>query len=273
MNKEISVESEKREKPRKSAKKSIKEIIKQADRDAKNQEFIQIREFLKEKLHPVRYEHTLGVAYTCIALAMRYGYDLKKAELAGLLHDCAKRYDETTIIKKSLSKGLELTKNELNAPALIHAKLGAWMAEHKFKITDEDILQAIACHTTGKPEMSLLDKILYVSDYIEPRRDRAPNLPEIRRLAFVDLDEALHRIMKGILEYLTESETYIDDMTRIAFEYYDGLRTCKMEEAVNARRTVTDLKEELLINDTGKQNGKNCRKSTRRQKRRRHPHH
>ena len=214
-------------KPKKSGKKSIKNILKQAAYEAENQEFIRIRGHLKEKLNPMRYEHTLGVSFTCISLAMRYGYDLNKAELAGLLHDCAKRYDESEIIKKCRNKGIELTENELNAPAIIHAKLGAWMAENKYGITDPEILQAIACHTTGKPAMGLLDKILYVADYIEPRRNRAPLLTEMRRLAFTDLDEALYQIMKGILEYLNESGAYIDEMTRIAYEYYDAARAWK----------------------------------------------
>lgn len=137
-------------KPKKSGKKSIKNILKQAAYEAENQEFIRIRGHLKEKLSPMRYEHTLGVSFTCISLAMRYGYDLNKAELAGLLHDCAKRYDESEIIKKCRNKGLS-DRKELNAPATIHAKLGAWMAENKYGITDPEILQAIACHTTGKP--------------------------------------------------------------------------------------------------------------------------
>ncbi len=236
-------------------------------------EFVKIREHLKGKLHPMRYEHTLGVSYTCIALAMRYGYDLQKAELAGLLHDCAKRYDEAAIIKKCRNKGIELTENELKAPATIHAKLGAWMAKQKYGIDDPEILQAIACHTTGKPAMGLLDKILYVADYIEPRRDRAPRLPEMRKLAFEDLDEALYQIMKGILGYLDESGAYIDDMTRVAFEYCDAERMRRMEEAVAETGPLADLKEEISQNDTGKQNGKNCRKSTGRQKRRRYQNH
>ena len=136
----------------------------------------EIRKHLKKKLNPMRYEHTLGVSYTCMALAMRYSANLDQAEMAGLLHDCAKRYDDATIICKCQEHGIELTEGELRAPAVIHAKLGAWMAEHKYGITDPEVLSAIACHTTGKPAMSLLDKILYVADYIEPRRDKAPNL-------------------------------------------------------------------------------------------------
>lgn len=165
----------------------------------------EIRKHLKKKLNPMRYEHTLGVSYTCMALAMRYSANLDQAEMAGLLHDCAKRYDDATIICKCQEHGIELTEGELRAPAVIHAKLGAWMAEHKYGITDPEVLSAIACHTTGKPAMSLLDKILYVADYIEPRRDKAPNLPKLRRLAFEDLDEALYQILDSTRNYLKET--------------------------------------------------------------------
>ena len=116
--------------------------------------------------------------------------------------------------------GIELTEGELRAPAVIHAKLGAWMAEHKYGITDPEVLSAIACHTTGKPAMSLLDKILYVADYIEPRRDKAPNLPKLRRLAFEDLDEALYQILDSTRNYLKETGTAEDDTTEQTWEYY-----------------------------------------------------
>ena len=228
---------------------------------------------LQKEVDEDRYHHTLGVMFTASSMAMVWGEDLEKARVAGLLHDCAKRYDEAAIIKKCRNKGIELTENELSAPATIHAKLGAWMAEHKYGINDPEILQAIACHTTGKPAMGLLDKILYIADYIEPRRDRAPRLPEMRKLAFEDLDEALYQIMKGILEYLEESGAYIDDMTRVAFEYCDAERMRRMEEAVTQTGPLADLKEEISQNDTGKQNGKNRRKSTGRQKRRRYQNH
>lgn len=180
----------------------------------------EIRKHLKKKLNPMRYEHTLGVSYTCMALAMRYSANLDQAEMAGLLHDCAKRYDDATIICKCQEHGIELTEGELRAPAVIHAKLGAWMAEHKYGITDPEVLSAIACHTTGKPAMSLLDKILYVADYIEPRRDKAPNLPKLRRLAFEDLDEALYQILDSTRNYLKETGTAEDDTTEQTWEYY-----------------------------------------------------
>ena len=195
-----------------------------------NSEIFSIREKLKASLKPGRYEHSLSVSFTCMALAMRYGYDLDKAELAGLLHDCAKCYDNNSIIAACRNSGMELTEGELQAPSIIHSRLGARMAEEKFGVNDPEIISAIACHTTGKPDMSLLDKILYIADYIEPRRYKIKDLPAIRRLAFEDLDEALFQIMEGTLRYLKESGTYADIMTQNAYHYYKKQMRRQKEE-------------------------------------------
>ena len=194
-----------------------------------NSEIFSLREKLKASLKPGRYEHSLSVSFTCMALAMRYGYDLDKAELAGLLHDCAKCYDNNSIIAACRNSGMELTEGELQAPSIIHSRLGARMAEEKFGVNDPESLSAIACHTTGKPDMSLLDKILYIADYIEPRRYKIKDLPAIRRLAFEDLDQALFQIMEGTLRYLKESGTYADIMTQNAYHYYKK-QMCRQKE-------------------------------------------
>lgn len=115
----------------------------------------EIRKHLKKKLDAYRYEHTLGVEFTCQALAMRYGYDLDKADLAGLLHDSAKRFEDLVMLQKCLDRNIPVTAEEERDPSLLHAKLGAWMAEHKYEVDDPEILSAITCHTTGKPGMSL----------------------------------------------------------------------------------------------------------------------
>ena len=185
-----------------------------------NSKIPEFREKLQKKLNPGRYEHSLSVAFTCICLAMRYGYSIDQAEVAGMLHDCAKGYDNDTIIRHCEKKGIEITEDERKAPAVLHAKYGAWLAENTYDIHDQEILDAIACHTTGKPAMGLLDKILYVADYIEPRRDKAPNLKEIRKLAFMDLDLALLKILEDTLGYLGDSPEEVDSMTRETYEYY-----------------------------------------------------
>ena len=102
------------------------------------------RKSLKRKLAPMRYEHSLSVSYTCMNLAMRYGCSLDKAELAGLMHDCGKRYSDDIILKKCLKHGLEVTDAEYKALPVLHAKYGAWLAEHKYQITDREILDAIS---------------------------------------------------------------------------------------------------------------------------------
>lgn len=178
------------------------------------------RKDLKRKLEPMRYEHSLSVSYTCMNLAMRYGYDLDKAELAGLMHDCGKRYSDDIILKKCLKHGLEVTEAEYNALPVLHAKYGAWLAEHKYQITDREILDAIGCHTTGSQDMTVLDKILYIADYIEPRRYKAENLQQMRRMAYEDLDETMYAILAGTLEYLKKKGGSIDPMTVQAYEYF-----------------------------------------------------
>ncbi len=184
-----------------------------------NDFIVYARKKLKKKLSESRYEHTLSVSYTCVCLAMRYGYPLEKAEIAGLLHDCAKCYPEDSYVARCEKHKIPLTADEKAAPAVLHARLGAWMAQHRYGIQDEEILNAIACHTTGKPGMGLLDKILYIADYIEIRRDKAENLPAMRRLAFEDIDEALFQIVKGTLTYLQKRGMHIDPTTQETYEY------------------------------------------------------
>ena len=179
-----------------------------------------LKKDLKKEMDDSRFEHTLGVMYTCAALAMRYEYDLEKAMLAGLLHDCAKCMPNAKKLKMAEKHHLEISSLERKNPFMLHAKLGAFLAKKKYDIEDEEILNAIRWHTTGRPDMTLLDKIVYVSDYIEPRRDKAPNLPKIRQLEFMDLDQALIKILEDTLGYLGDSAEHVDAMTKKTYDYY-----------------------------------------------------
>ena len=167
-----------------------------------------------------RYEHTLGVEYTAAALAMRYDCDISKARTAGLLHDCAKCLTDEKRLSICEKQGIPVTKLEEKNPFLLHAKVGAFLAEDKYGVKSRDILNAIQNHTTGRQGMSLLEKIIFVADYIEPGRKHAPNLAEIRKLAFVDLDRALVRILEDTLSYLKASDGDIDPMTEETWRYY-----------------------------------------------------
>lgn len=179
-----------------------------------------LKKDLKKEMDDSRFEHTLGVMYTCGALAMRYGCDLDKAMLAGLMHDCAKCMPNAKKLKMAEKHHLEITELERKNPFMLHAKLGAFLARKKYDIEDEEILNAIRWHTTGRPEMTLLDKIVYIADYIEPKRDKAPHLPMIRQKAFVDLDEALVMILRDTLGYLGDSPEHVDSMTKKTYDYY-----------------------------------------------------
>lgn len=179
-----------------------------------------MKKTLRKYLDSARYEHTEGVMYTAAALAMRFGEDLEKAQVAGLLHDCAKCISDDKKIRICLKNKITMTDAEQRSPFLLHAKVGAYIARNKYGVEDEEILSAIACHTTGKPGMSQLDKIIFIADYIEPMRSKAPNLTDVRRLAFEDIDLALFKILSDTLAYLRNSSKHIDSLTRLTYEYY-----------------------------------------------------
>lgn len=190
---------------------------------AKDEVFPKYQKKLKKELDAGRYEHTIGVAYTAAALAMRYGANIQQAQVAGLLHDCAKCIPNQKKMALCQKYNIKMTEIELGNPFLLHAKLGAFLAMHKYKITDQEIISAILNHTTGKPNMSLLDKIIFVADYIEPQRKKQPNLAEIRKLAFIDLDRALLQILEDTLAFLSASAGNIDPMTEKTYLYYKDL--------------------------------------------------
>ena len=183
-----------------------------------------IRKAMEKVQDEKRYEHTLGVAYTATALAMCHGASVENAELAGLLHDCAKCMEDDKKIALCEKHHISMTELERRNPFLLHAKVGSFLAMNTYKVHDPDVINAILNHTTGRPGMSLLEKIVYVADYIEPSRKQAPHLSDIRKLAFHDLDEALFRIMKDTLEYLQGIGNTVDQMTQETYDFYQANR-------------------------------------------------
>lgn len=183
----------------------------------------EIIDSLKKVLKRGRFEHSLGVAYTAAALAMRYGYDVKKAFRAGLLHDCTKYMDAKESIdycKKNKIKISDVEKE--NASSLLHSKTGAHMASTKYGENDEEILNAIRFHTTGKPDMTLLEKIIFIADYIEPNRKELPQMADIRAMAFEDLNKCLVMMYESIIGYINKGPKSgaIDNTTIEAYNFY-----------------------------------------------------
>lgn len=182
-----------------------------------------IKKELKKELDKNRYQHTLGVMYTASCLAMRHGGDMQEAMFAGLLHDCAKCVPIDKQIHLCEKNHIPIRDVERKNPHLLHAKLGVFLAKSEYGIKDKTILHAIEVHTTGVPNMGLLDKILFVADYIEPHRDRAPNLTEVRTLAFTDINEAVLRILYDTIHYLNQRKGSIDSITYDTYQFYKKL--------------------------------------------------
>lgn len=180
-----------------------------------------LRKAMEKELSSGRYIHTLGVAYTASCLAMAHGEDMEKAMTAGLLHDCAKAMHGSELLAICEKAHLIVTAVERSNPtALLHAKAGAYLAEHKYDVTDWDILNAIRYHTTGRPDMSKLEKIIYIADYIEPGRKQLAGLEMIRRIAYQDLDWTMENILANTLAYLRTTDGQVDDMTVKTYEFY-----------------------------------------------------
>lgn len=175
---------------------------------------------LEKILKKDRYEHTLGVMYTAAALAMRYGADMHKAMTAGLLHDCGKYLSADDQMKLCKKKKILLSESEQKMPALIHAKLGAFLARQEYGIKDMEIIDAITYHTTGRPGMMLLEKIIYIADYIEPNRREIPGLAQIRRLVFTDIDQAVCLAAGSTVRYLKNGGKAVDPMTINTYNFY-----------------------------------------------------
>lgn len=182
---------------------------------------------LKEKVAKVqdekRFLHTIGVEYTAAALAMRYEINVSDAQIAGILHDCAKCLSNKKQLEICEENRIAISDTEKRNPFLLHGKVGAYLAQNKYGIEDENILNAIRFHTTGRKGMSDLEKIVFIADYIEPGRTKAKNLNEIRKLAFEDLDKAIVRILEDTLTYLKQSNGEIDEMSEMTLDYYQEI--------------------------------------------------
>ncbi len=179
---------------------------------------------VKDQLTERRYVHTLGVVETAVKLADLYKVDADKAELAAIFHDYAKFRDKAEmrqiIIDQKMPQDLLQYHDEL-----WHAPVGAYLVEKEAGITDPEVLEAIRCHTSGKINMSTLDKVLYVADYIEPGRD-FPGVEQVRESAMNSLDIAVIQAMKNTISFLLKRNQPIYPDT---FHAYNDM-TMKVKE-------------------------------------------
>ena len=150
----------------------------------------EIKAVLKSRMNEHRFEHSLNVAERAVFLAEKYGADPEKARFAGLIHDCCKGIPAKEQLEIIKNAGIELDEDTLASPALWHSIAGAVYAEHEFGVTDEDVLNAVRYHTSGRGNMSILEKVVYMADLTSAERNY-PDAEYTRNLTDKNLDEGI----------------------------------------------------------------------------------
>ncbi len=180
--------------------------------------------WLEEHVSPKRMAHILGVEKMAHALALHYREDAQKAAWAGLLHDLAKHFPAQKLLAEADRLGLMVDPVCQKNPHLLHADVGAKLAQELFGETDAQVLQAIANHTLGNPGMDRLSQILYLADWIEPMR-KGPEVDHLRTLAWDNLDEAVLLSCFYVLEDLTTNGHPIHPRTQHTYDWFAQKRS------------------------------------------------
>lgn len=179
----------------------------------------QIEKTLKEMLPERRLKHSINVSKCAVKLSEIYKCDREKAEIAGLVHDCAKYFTDEQIEDCIERFNIELDHLEMNNIALSHSVIGSYVAVDVFNIKDEQIINAIKYHTTGKENMSLLEKIIYMADLIEEGRN-FPRVEELRELTYSGkLNEALILSFNNTIKFVIDNNQLIHPRTVKARNY------------------------------------------------------
>ena len=174
---------------------------------------------IESRLDRKRVQHTLGVEKEAMRLVRRYGGDMEKAQIAALLHDVAKKIKKKEKLNLAQIYNIERDPGSRQDPGRLHGPLAAEMMRRELGISDPDILNAVRYHTTGRENMSRLEKIIYLADLIEEGRD-FPGVEELRELAEEDLDTALLEGMRHVLLYLVENRSPVQ---LLSIEAYNDL--------------------------------------------------
>ena len=170
----------------------------------------EMRSKLQSRLKKSRFTHSIGVANTAVKLAEKFGVDSEKAYIAGLLHDCAREFENDELPAQAEKRGIKFGEVEKNSPLLLHAYIGAEMISEIYGVNDFEISQAIYRHTVGAKNMSALDKIIYFADMIEPNRNY-PGVDKLRELAETsnDLDEIILTAMNESIIFVVQKNSLL----------------------------------------------------------------
>lgn len=177
--------------------------------------FEEVYEIVKNELSEKRFKHSICVMERCIEFAKLYGEDIEKAKLVGIAHDIAKEIPKELRLKTAEEHGVILDEFEKENLSLIHAKLGAKLCEERFGF-DKEMCDAIAVHTTGKPNMTKLDKILYLSDYSEASRDYEDAKRSYEE-GLKDLEKGYFAALVGKIKYMLKENIAIHPISINAY--------------------------------------------------------
>lgn len=177
-----------------------------------------IIEYLSKNLKKKRYDHSLSVRDTAVKMAQVFGADINKARICGLVHDCAKNMSDEEICSLVIKRGQKIDKVSMKSPQLMHGMAGAIIAEEIMGINDNEILNAVIYHTTGKENMTLLDKIIYIADYVEPLRN-FPGVEDLREYAYKNLNTALLKCFDSTIKFVVEKGQLLHMNTIIGRNY------------------------------------------------------
>ena len=180
-------------------------------------------EMLFQDLTVKRFAHTLAVADTARRLALLHGLDPLKAEIAGLLHDCSKCLPLEEMQRIARENHLTEDESILESGALLHSVVGAYLARTKYGCEDEEVIQAILSHTTGKAGMSRLDMAVWLADTIEPTRAPYPLLDKTRMLAGLSLEKAMITSLEGTLQHVRKKGDAVHPATLETLDYLKSL--------------------------------------------------
>lgn len=207
----------------------------------------ELRPIALSYLKPKRMPHVLGTEQEAIRLAEQYGADVTEARIAALLHDCTKKLEMDEQLALCAHYGVELDELERKALKLLHSKTGAEIARDVFGVSDA-VYEAIRWHTTGKPDMTTLEKVIYLADYIEPNRD-FPGVEELRQVVHTDLDKGL---LMGLSDSIEEMKQWGNPVHHNTVEARDYLLKGK-ENDMKTPKELAIMAAKALAEKKGKE--------------------
>lgn len=171
-----------------------------------------IKKSVKDMLDDKRYKHSKGVEAEAVKLAKTYNENIEKCRIAGIAHDCVKEMSDDELIKKAGKYNIDIDEIQLHSPQLLHGPVGAEYIRRNFDVTDMDILNAVYYHTTGRPNASMIEKIIYLADVIEESRN-FEGIESIRDAAYKDIDRAIILSCNSTFIYIIKNNYLIHPLT------------------------------------------------------------